>query len=285
MKMDFNDFVRDNAEKYGMDLNELHYLNNKTAILIFRRDEKNNVTARSAGEVIFRDYNTEHIVHENEIWLCTIERASNASYAKPIQKIDASFLFELKRDQIDDLTAKIWELNRSTLEPRLEEMYKEQTERSIAKIAADNKEEYDKKNRELRETIQQLEKTLDEDRSIIESLQSRLKDMDNAGMNSIQSPSTLMTDAGGLFELAKVKVRRTGPDQIFSESFRCSRYFVHVSADSRLMVIRPHEAGNVICVNNTIVLAGLNVLSPFSQEEDMLSDYSVKFGGIGVLLK
>lgn len=263
----------------------MHHLNNKTAILIFRRDEKNNVTARLGGEVVFRDYASEHIIHENEIWVCTIEKSAMASYAKPLQKLDASFLFELKQEQMDDLTSKIWEMNRSTLEPRLEEVYKEQMERRLATILAQNKEEYEKKNWELKETIRELEKTLEEDRGIIESLQSRLKGMEDAGISRQPSDTPVMTDMMGAFELAKVKVRRTGPDQISSDSFRSSRYFVHVSADSRLMVIRPHEAGNVVCVNNCIILAGLNVLSPYVEDGDMVSDYSTKFGGIGVLLR
>ena len=286
MKIEFNDFIRESAEKYGMTLDEFHHLNNKTTILIFRRDERNHLVARASGEVIFVDRNSEHIIHDNEIWICTIEKSVNASYAKPLQQIDASFIFALKRDQIDELANIIWEKNQSTLEPRLEEKYRETMEITISKMAAESEEEFGKKKKELLEKIIELENTREEDKAIIESLQDRIKKAEEGSSkiySETDSPSSSEITVDP-FNIGKVHVRRIGPDQISSDQFKNSRYFVHVSADSRIMVLRPHESGNVVCVNKSISLAGLNIISPFNCVEDMMADYSTKFGGIRVLL-
>jgi len=84
--------------------------------------------------------------------------------------------------------------------------------------------------------------------------------------------------------MTAVSVRRDGPDSISSDSFDKSRYFVHLSADHRVIIVRPHNEGDVVCMDNTIVLAGLSLVSTFNGPYEMVSEYNYSYGGILIYL-
>ncbi len=46
------------------------------------------------------------------------------------------------------------------------------------------------------------------------------------------------------------------------------------------MVVRPNPDGPVIAVNNRLHIKGLDEVSPFFNERQLLAEYSEKYGGM-----
>ncbi len=87
------------------------------------------------------------------------------------------------------------------------------------------------------------------------------------------------------FRIGRVSVERTGPDELRSEAFNRTRYFVHISSDYRILLIRPHDSGDVICIDNKIMLNGLSMALQFSGPTQLISEYSPEYGGILIHLR
>lgn len=71
-----------------------------------------------------------------------------------------------------------------------------------------------------------------------------------------------------------LRVRRVSPDELYCEGFRHRNYFVHLSADQSILVIRPYERGNVVCPDKRIKLNGLGLISPYRGPSDMPCEYN-----------
>ncbi|MBR2254879.1 MAG: hypothetical protein IJ856_03555, partial [Candidatus Methanomethylophilaceae archaeon] len=82
----------------------------------------------------------------------------------------------------------------------------------------------------------------------------------------------------------RFEVERIGPDTIRSPSFTDNRYFVHISPDYKLLVIRPNEDGNVYCLNKTIRLKDLGLVSGFTARKFLVAEYSPLYEGLLVRL-
>ena len=79
-------------------------------------------------------------------------------------------------------------------------------------------------------------------------------------------------------------VERTGEETLYSESFTDAKYFVHISPDCNLLVIRPNEFGKVFCMNRRLRLKGLNKLSAFTGPKRLVAEYNERYEGMIVYL-
>lgn len=297
--MDFFDFVRENNQKYGTTDDDWEPYR-KTAIVRFERDEKGYILGRLRGKVVFRD-NSSDDIQPGETWIVSlVENTTGKNYfAKPIQKLDSSFMFDLRKDQLDMVADYLWNEQRMMLEPMFEERYRETIEKRIADATEDVRRRSEERIAEMSASVEEMKSRAEEDASVISSLENRLEELSR----SLEAKDAEIRDlkAGGKtvtnvrpkdtgfeqtdFSGKNVEVMRTGPDSISSESFRKARYFVNLSADHRFLLIRPDGTANILCVDGTIVLAGLSEIAPFEGEGPMPAEYSKRYEGYIVYLK
>lgn len=298
--MDFYDFVRENNQKYGTTDDDWEPYS-KTAIVRFEKDEKGYVLGRVRGKVVFRD-NSSNEIQPGETWIVSLVENTGTGknyFAKPMMKLDSKFMFDLRKDQLDLVADHLWREQRGVLEPMFEERYRKTIEQRIADATEDAKRRMEERMAEMTSTIEDMKSRAEEDASVISSLEDRIEELNRM----LEAKETELKDAkvkvgpvttttqneDGLeqrdFSGKGVEVVRTGPDSITSMSFKKARYFVNLSADHRFLLIRPDNTANVLCVDRTIVLAGLGEISPFEGEGPMPAEYSRRYEGYIVYLK
>ena len=278
--MEIGDFITGLNEKYGTTDDDWYKIR-KAAIVTFEYDDRGNVSGRYKGILVLRDKNYKNVILPGETWICSLEQnllMSNNYYARPLQRIDSSFMFELKKEQLGEIAETIWEKHRDSIEPLMEDRYGKAIAEEISNAVAQTKAEYESQLKEMSILMQELELKDIENRKIIGSLQNRAPTMDVVN-------TTISEPAASIGSYPDVSVRRIGPDSITSDFFTSSRYYVHMSADYRTMIIVPNLEGDVVCIDNTITLMGLSAASPFSEPYDMLSEYSPHYGGVQIHLK
>ena len=267
----------------------------------FDYDDRNNVSGTYRGKRVYRDNN--HILDMNpgEIWIVSLSLNPSTGqnyFAKPLQRIDGSFLYEMKKSEIDSMSAYLWENNRTILQPFLEEIYKDVVSEQIAKAVREQTESFEKTISDLNARIEELNRLREEDAKIIDSkekemevLRAKVLVMENEPAEARKPVSKEAKADSAIPEgfedvkPAKHSIVRTGPDTIRSDGFKKSRYFVHLSSDHKILLIRDDKNGNIVCIDNTLTLAGLNSVLPFNGECPMQSEYSGKYGGTVVFLK
>jgi len=278
--MDFDDFISTMNEQFGMSNDDWDKLK-KSAVITFNYDDRGFISGKYKGVTVYRDKNFESVIIPGETWICTLELNSQTSanyFAKPLQKIDASFIFEMRKDQIEEIGETIWNRYRDSIEPTLEEKYKDAVNSKIDAAIDNVKEEYESTIHDLSVKIQELEFTNAENDKIIESLQNEL-----SCSESRESTNPVIGNEFGM--PMNISVRRIGADSITSEFFGTSRYSIHISADHRTMIVVPNRSGDVICMDRVITLNGLSIVSPYVEPYDMISEYNPKYGGIQIFLK
>jgi len=281
--MDFNDFLTEYSEKYGLTEEDWSSFR-KNAILTFLEEDNGKVIARFRGVPVFRHRDSEKEISPGDTWICSLDTSrENYYFAKGLKKIDAAFMYELKKDQIEEIANAVWNAQRHVIEPLLEDKYKAVMEKQLIMAVGDTRATYEEQINTMKENMHQLEQRVAENKQIISSLQEQRETANNKEerMKEVPPGPEHMNDLLGVRD---THVRREGPDTISSPFFNRSRYFVHLSADHRLLTIRPHESGNVICMNNTMVLAGLNLVSPFEGPHEMVSEYSPQYGALKIYL-
>lgn len=295
-RMDWYDFIAENNSKYGTTDEDWEPLRD-SAIVTFDYDTRNNVSGKWKGMTVYRDGYYENTILPGETWICTLTlnpRSGSNYFAKPVQKVDASFLYELKKDQLDELSEVLWERNRAILEPILEERYRDEVRVQLDRVTEDIRQTYETRVAGHEQTIAELEATSAENERIIRSLQDKVEALtaENGALRTrapspVQGQTPAPAPAQSLTEIPVPRsvVMRTGPDTLESPAFTKSRYMVHLSADHKLMAVRPDDRGNVVCMNNTIQLLGLSFVSPFSEEYEMTSEYNSRYGAILIHLK
>lgn len=298
--MDFYDFVRENNQKYGTTDDDWEPYK-KTAIVRFETDDRGTVLGRVNGKVVFR-HSTSMEIQSGETWIVNLVENPNSGknyFAKPVMKLDSKFMFDLRKDQLDLVADHLWREQRSVLEPMFEERYKDTIEQRIADATEEVKRKMEERMTEMASAVEDMKTRSEEDASVISSLEDKIEELNRM----LEVKETELKDAkvnvkavtttvqnGDVFEQRdfsgkEVEVVRTGPDSISSKSFKKARYFVNLSADHRFLLVRPDNTANVLCVDRTIVLAGLSEISPFEGEGPMPAEYSRKYEGYIVYLK
>lgn len=293
--MDFMNFVKEMEEQYGTTDADWEPLK-RAAVVRFDYDEKNNLSGQYNRKFVYPDWNHTADIRAGEIWLVTLTEnpKTYANYfAKPLRKIDASFLYEMNKDQLDSLALILWNENRTILEPFLEEKYREIMNDHIAKAVEERTDELMRKIAELGTELETLRKIGEEDKMIIQSNEDRIQSL-NAEIAALRkgapaAPVPVSQPSQEVFceeiRVPRVVIERSGPDSLTSESFNKSRYFVHLSADHRMMLIREDKNGTVICLDSTLILSGLSSILPYNEGDVLQAEYSNRFGGIVVSLE
>ncbi|MDR3075233.1 MAG: hypothetical protein LBU30_04260 [Candidatus Methanoplasma sp.] len=282
--MDFNNFIAEYSEQYGLSEEDWGGLR-KNVILSFAEDDSGKITAWHKGIPVFRHWDSEKTISPGDTWICSLDKSKgNYYFAKGLQRIDSSFMYELKRDQIEEIANAVWKEQRHIIEPLLEDKYKEMMNEQLTQAVNDIRAEYEKKIETMKDEMHQFEQRDTENKQIIASLQEQKNLANRPEKHKADKTASDPVSFDGMFGTNDISIRRDGPDRIYSQFFSKSRYFVHLSLDHRVMVVRPHESGTVVCVDNTIVLAGLSQISPFEGPCDMISEYSQQYGGLKIYL-
>ena len=79
-------------------------------------------------------------------------------------------------------------------------------------------------------------------------------------------------------------IERVAPETLRCEGFPDGKYFVHISPKKNILVIRKHEFGSALCIDQRIRLEGLGELSPFTEKVRLVAEYNQKYDGILVYL-
>lgn len=276
------DILFDLSNNYKIDDRDLDNLR-RTAVLTFVNDNHGNISSRYNGRLVYRDRASIEVIRPGETWIVALipNPSSDRNYfAAAIQRIDSSFLFELKKDQIDEIADALWNTQREKIEPIIIEKYAELHRSEVEKEVETAMTSVNAELSAAKDKLSALEKRNMEDTKIIESMRAQLE------RRSFEVPVIrrgTRTEASDPFQIPDVTVRRIGPDTITSEFFTKDRYSVHVSADLRLMVMVPDPDGTVICIDHIITLQGLNTIKPYSgNESDMVTKYSPEYGGVAV---
>ncbi len=293
-KMSFNEFILKTREKYGMDEDDWGPYS-KCAVVRFDYDSKGCVSGEYKGVIVYRDSSYESTILPGDTWICSLKRNPGFKvnyFAKPLERVDASFVFSLMEEQREVIVDSIWDAHREEMMPMLEEKFKDVIEERVKtaeeKIVKEDRQTID----DLKDVNAELNTKLIENDVIIESLQTQIEEL--------KKENKVLIEAGVKIKKEIVKqpeqpveehppqehtVVRISPDAIQSDLFTKSRYFVHMSPDQRMIVIRPSDKGNVICMNNTIELAGLSFVSNFVEKGEMITQYDNKGGAIQIRLK
>jgi len=246
------------------------------------------------GRIVFPDKRRlGATIKVGETYFCDLEEYRPADglpvyYANPVMRVDASYLFDLRADQIakivDALTAtamsQLMDQARAQIRKQLEDQFKGEFE-SVVRERDAAKTEVDRLRVEL-EKREDANVTL---RLEVENLGQRVRDFEGKGKGSMtgQAPgpapraewTPLQSQVIGI-----TSVHRPASEQLTSSFFRDGHYFVHVSPDRHLLMIHPHPEGNMPAVGERLTIPGLAVLRPFDSPEDLPASVDARTGGL-----
>jgi len=286
-KVDFLDFQKKFQEQYGIIDQDMAKIR-KIHILTFRTAEDGRILSRlSTGGIVFRHKETGMNINSGETWVCEVIERNTTFFATGLLKLDAKFFFDLRSDQVEELASIVWEKNRSILEPRFEEMYLAQMREKLDEKLSESKKREEEANSRVEELKREIEALNIKNKMVIAAMESELAALKEKKTTETHAPpsESQVNIEERYFANVHPKIRRIGPDEIFSEDFRHRNYFVHISADQSAMTIRPHDQGTVVCVDKKITLNGLGIISPYSGPTDMPAEYNPKYGAYLVMIK
>ncbi len=259
-------------------------------LLTFYQSDKNKIVAKSpSAGFVLRHKEGGNQINPGETWFVELERHDTYCFAKPIEKVDARFFFDLRVDQIETITDIIFSKHKTIIEPTLEERIKEEIRHEI-------EEEYNKQLKNDTKHLEDKNRILEKELKTIKiKHQKALDALEKANQQKTQiTPQknkdvkeNLSHQIATYFpsEYQDLKIRRIQPDMLESESFTKPNYFVHISSDQTLMIIRPHAQGNILCTDNKIALKGLGLITEYGGPEDLVCRYNSRYGGFEVNLK
>lgn len=297
--MDFLEMQKEYNQKYGTVENDWEPYK-KTAIVRFETDEKGTILGRANGKIVFR-HNSSTEILPGETWIVNLVENTGMSknyFAKPLMKLDSKFMFDLRSDQMDIIADYLWREQRAVLEPMFEERFKETIEKKISDATEESRRKSEERIAEMTSVIDSQNARSAEDATVISSLENKIEELNreiermsdeikgsksSKPMIQAQSPDFIQDKVD--FNAKSIDVTRIGPDSIRSPAFKKARYFVNLSADHRLLLVRPDNTANILCVDETIVLAGLSEISPFEGEGPLVAEYSKRYEGYVVYLK
>lgn len=284
-KIDFLDFQKQMQDQYGVDEADVARLKKVHIITFFTSADGKTMARLPRGGVVFRHNEGGMQINSGETWVCEIIERGTVFFAIGLLKLDAKFFFDLRADQVDRLAEVIWQDNQSILEPRFEEMYRQKLEDALNVRLQDSKRREEEALAKVKELEAEIEVIGARNRMLITKLEQELKGAGERTWEQVAAAPEPLSPALPASVGLRPKVRRVSADELFSEDFRRRSYFVHVSADQGLLTIRPHDQGNVMCLDRRITLLGLSLISPFSGPVDLPAEYDPKYGGYVVSLK
>lgn len=294
-KMDLLKMQKMMMEEYGEENCEFETLK-KIAMVTFKKVDSGRIMGTSLGRTVYRDHDSEHIIGENETWFCELKqniKSPHIYFAKAILKVDASFLYDLRKDQYDELMDVIWENHRGDIGTDLEVMYAETIEDRANSMAEERVESLTGTIKVLEDRVSKYESRIHELESdtSLEELTLRFEDLrasEGLLRERAEQAETLIQNLReenirlreGLEESKHRVVNnearghaesviRADANTIYSSRFADGKYKVRFSANGNVMHVSPDEKGDVICTDNVLRLNGLETISPFISPVEM----------------
>jgi len=144
MMVEFNKWVAGENEKHDLTEEEWDEIRRtETAVLTFIREDSGRIRSSHKGMTVFRHRDFENTIMPGETWVCSLEKKATYYFAKGMKRVDSAFLFELKKDQIEEIASYIWDQQRHIIEPLLDEKYKDITGKKIAQVAEETGQIYE----------------------------------------------------------------------------------------------------------------------------------------------
>lgn len=295
----------------------------KIYFLTFTLDRKKNITSRINGYITFVDSKYPGKVEAGDVWICTAESTGEVYYAMPLYKVTPSFLMNLDNGLRTDMMDHFWKRNKAVFEKEFADKYKDEVHDQAIKEARADLEGIiaglQERVASLQSQLDQSNMLLSQSNSVIEKSESKMIDLgsdicgdyidlgsesvsDDAVVYSSENtdppiiPSSYNSPAPGIPEIRvpeqranvtkplRYKVERTGKETIYSESFTSPKYFVHISPDANLLVIRPNDFGSALCLNKQISLKGLDGFAEYTGKKELMAEYSERYEGMIVYL-
>ena len=313
-KFDSDDEASELAETYSRKLH----------ILTFGLDRNGTkIISQLNGRIIFVEKDFQYEVGIDETWICSLKEAYNCSYATPIIKLTLNDILNFNEQLRENVLSTLWKKYQNDLKTIFENRYKAELKNMIAeelktdfeeKLERLTKEKDDIEN-ELRQTRFQLETqrtaapVVEDDFIILGSndVVSKKEPVQSVQVQPTPVTTVVATEqvpmqvASGIQSAPgvprsipqikrvgpvaqKFEVERIGPDSLRSPSFTDNRYFVHISPDYKVLVIRPNEDGDVYCLNKVIRLKDLGLVSGYTAKKFLVAEYSELYEGMIVRL-
>lgn len=286
-RIDFLDFQMKMREEYGVTDADMDRLKKVQVLSFFTSDDSGTVMAKlSGGGIVFRHKDGGMHINPGETWVCELLERGTTFFAIGVLRLDAKFFFDLRADQVDIIADHIWKENQSILEPRFEERYRKKLEETLNARLLESKNREDEALATVDELKAEIEAINTRNKMVVSALEKELSELKEGGHRAPAPKSEQSDVPASPFSMElNPRIRRVGADELYSDDFRHRNYFVHLSADQSMLTIRPHDRGNVVCLDNRITLSGLGLISPYGGPADMPAEYNPKYGGYIVYLK
>ncbi|TQS82621.1 MAG: hypothetical protein A3Q59_03785 [Methanomethylophilus alvi] len=282
--MNRDDFVYSHVSKFGINDGDWRYLT-QSAALKFEMDKKGNVSSIYKGLYVYRDRDSEENILPGETWIVSLTlnpKTESNYFAKGIMRIDARFLFDLEKDQMDEIADAVWNNCRKEIEESFASRFEAEKSKLVEEAVAERTAAYKSQIDEANAKVSSLENKIEEDAQIIDSLKKK-QAAPEAAPDAAAAAIPGFESLGRQFP-TEIDVMRIGPDTLYSSDFS-GRYSAHVSADRRKLLMVPDANGPVICIENMVTIAGLSYMVPYNgQEHKLISKYSPVHGGVLIFI-
>ncbi len=269
--MDFLDFQKQMIDDYGYSEMDLGFLN-RIAVVRFEADDSGIVSGYCRYGRVRRHDDYPSQMNAGDVWVCELipigTSRSTSFNAKPIQKLDAQFLYDLTKDQRDAICSVIWEDNKDTILEMMDEKYHDIMDKRIEERVNDAAEQKDSEILLLKQQLATANHLLSD------------KDMENERLRTRISVYLMNSAYSGT---NKHGIIRTEPEAIHSDLLEDGTYSVRFTTDRSRLFIRQDENGHVSCTDGTMRLRGLDNIIGFMGTEELRYDKSTD-GGLCVYL-
>jgi hypothetical protein len=246
------------------------------------------------GRIVFPDKRRlGATIKVGETYFCDLEEYQPPEglpvyYANPVMRVDATYLFDLRSDQIAKIVdalggtamSPLLDQARAQIKKQIEAQFKVEFE-TLARERDAAKSEIDRLRTEL-EKQQHAAVTL---KLEVENLNQRARDFEGKGKTAepLSTPGQANRQDWLPIQSQVIgisSVYRPSSEQLTSSFFRDGHYFVHVSPDRHLLMIHPHPEGNMPAAGERLTIPGLSVLRPFDSPEDLPASIDARTGGL-----
>ncbi|MGN1044654.1 MAG: hypothetical protein ACI4Q9_01700 [Candidatus Methanomethylophilaceae archaeon] len=318
MKIDLLELQKQGIISGDIDRMELEYKDSIASIRILNFIAGNNGSpiAYIAKKVVLPEWSYAGMVEPGDIWFCVVKEKDTCYVAYPFKKVTAAIYSELDTESIRILVEALYNSNRQLMDQRMKELAMEE---AITKVAEDMnkslrgeidalKSEIDRLNNENSMLRSLSDCNASEDHIILTSEETdpipevceaehvpvtvEAPNAEPAPAEVPVIPYIYNAPAPGLpsmgvsepvrdSELTGYEVRLLPGYRIYSPSFTENRYFVHISYNKRYMLVRPHNKGSVICMNNHNYLIISDLRDIIKDGPAVLNaEYNRKYGGL-----
>ncbi len=259
------------------------------------------------GLIVFPDKRKQGaVIKPGETYFCEVtthdtSAGSTIHYANPVVRVDPSFMFDLRPDQVGRLVDALLETSKEPLLEQARAQIRAQVERAVKADMDGLGRERDEARAALDEARASLGRAGEEvARLRLEAigLAERVRELEARDGAGAAPPSTAGAAAppaaaaapptsGGVAwpqvegpEALAFPVHRPSPEHLESTRLSYGRYFVHVSPDRRVLLVRPHPDGNLPAVGGRLSVPSLGLLRPFSGPEDLAARTDPRTGGL-----